>query len=361
VSRETALSTPDGQRRCHGALRRWLHDGVRARVVAVLFLASAPLLLVASSELSLGAGPGLAWWHIALPILALLAAMAGAAAFATIVLVAPIRELTQAVQAWRPGAAFAPAIPARLPDELRQLAAAFAEAAQIHAERERQLSLASQQQALLMREIHHRVKNNLQIVASLLNLQASRIRLPEARREFAAARDRVRALATLHRHLYAQDDLHTINMRSFLTELCDQLLQAMAETISGHIDLQIEAPELQLSSDQAVPMALIVTEAVSNALRYAFPAGRDGHVRVSLTVAGEQARLVVEDNGVGLPAGTADGQADPHEGIGLHLIRGFARQLGGQLTIGQESGTRYDLALELRRDQAAAAASYAMM
>ena len=131
------------------------------------------------------------------------------------------------------------------------------------------------------------MKNNLQIVASLLNLQASRIRVPEARAEFASARDRVRALATLHRHLYAHGEVHTINMPDFLTELCGQLFQAMGE-IEGHrIRLTIEASPLQMSSDQAVPLSLIVTEAVSNALKYAFPQGRTGHVLLRLTADGE--------------------------------------------------------------------------
>ena len=130
-----------------------------------------------------------------------------------------------------------------------------------------------------MLEVHHRVKNNLQVIASLLNLQASRIRVPEARAEFQAARDRVRALATLHRHLYADGELHTINMRSFLAELCGQLFQAMGELEGTRIQMLIDAPELRMSSDQAVPLALIVTEAVTNSVRYAFPAGDPAHLR----------------------------------------------------------------------------------
>ena len=264
-------------------------------------------------------------------------------------LVGPIRRLSAAVQDWRSGGAFDPGPPRLLPAELAQLAASFAAATAALAQREAELRGAVVQQELLLQEIHHRVKNNLQIVASLMNLQASRIRVPEAKREFAAARDRIRALATLHRHLYAHGDLQTISMDRFLHELCDQLLQAMGESGGGRIRLKIEASALQMTSDQAVPIALIVTEAVSNAAKYAFPGGRSGHIRVSLTATDTQARLVIQDDGIGLPAGPAETESGVRDGIGLHLIRGFARQLGAQLAVGQEGGTRYQLDLELRR------------
>lgn len=265
--------------------------------------------------------------------------------------VQPIKRLSSAVEEWRGGGQFDAGPPEGMPLEVRQLCVTFAQATGALAEREQQLRLAIEQQELLMQEIHHRVKNNLQIIASLMNLQASRIRLPEAKREFQSARDRIRALATLHRHLYAHGDLHTINMRSFLHELCDQLLQAIGEAPGGRIQLDIEAPELQISSDQAVPMALIVTEAVSNAAKYAFPDGRPGHIQVRLTTEGNRALLVIEDDGVGIPAGPAQTETGVRDGIGLHLIRGFARQLGGHLTVTQDHGTRYTLELLVVRER----------
>ena len=200
-----------------------------------------------------------------------------------------------------------------------------------------------------MQEIHHRVKNNLQIVASLLNLQASRIKVPQAKAEFQSARDRIRALATLHRHLYAHGELHTINMRGFLTELCEQLFQALGETERRRIHLEIEAPELGMYSDQVVPLALVVTEAVSNAVKYAFPHGRRGRISVRLTVDEETARLVMEDDGVGIPAGQAMTETGIRDGLGIQLIRGFARQLNASLMVEEGQGTRYELRFPLRR------------
>jgi len=264
--------------------------------------------------------------------------------------VEPLRLLGMAVGGWRSTGRFA-APAAVLPVEIGTLCDSFGRATAALSEREAELARAVEQQDLAMQEIHHRVKNNLQVVASLLNLQASRIRQPEARAEFQSARDRVRALATLHRHLYADGEVHTINMRSFLVELCGQLFQAMGENEGVRIALDIEAPELRMLSDQAVPLALIVTEAVSNALKYAFPGGRSGHVGVHLTEEGEFVRLVIQDDGVGIPAGRSETETGTRDGIGLQLIRGFSRQLGATLDVQENQGTRYVVHLRVCRER----------
>ncbi len=279
----------------------------------------------------------------------LLLGLAAIAIGAHIALVEPLDQFGRAVAAWRRGGVFDESSIQDPPLEVRELAASFGEATRALSSHEARHRVAVEQQDLLMKEIHHRVKNNLQIVASLLNLQASRIRQPEARAEFASARDRVRALSTLHRHLYAEGEVHSINMRSFLTELCGQLFDAMGEKQGKRIELTIEASETLMSSDQAVPLSLIVTEAVSNALKYAFPAKRTGHVHVRFTSEGDVAELVVQDDGIGIPAGRADTEMGPRDGIGITLIRGFARQLGGELIVVENGGTLYRLRMTLRR------------
>ncbi len=275
-------------------------------------------------------------------------------------IVAPLRAVTRSVTEWRRAGAYDPRHTRSTPIELRQLSRAFAQATQSLAAHEERLRRAETKQELLIKEIHHRVKNNLQIIASLLNLQANRIRQPEARAEFASARDRVRALATLHRYLYSEGELHTLNMRSFLEELCGQLFQAIGEKEGRRIRLEIEAPEIVMSTDQAVPMALVVTEAVSNAIKYAFPGGRSGVVSVRLAeeVAGI-ATLVIEDDGVGIPAGRAETESGVRDGIGIQLIRGFARQLGATLDVveggaASGGGTRYTLMVPLHPEAATA-------
>ena len=279
-----------------------------------------------------------------------LAGLCGLALGVRRAMVEPLRLLGLAVGGWRSTGRFvAPSV--ALPMEVAALCDSFGQASAALSQREAELSRAMEQQHLAMQEIHHRVKNNLQVVASLLNLQASRIRLPEAKAEFQSARDRVRALATLHRHLYADGEVHTINMRSFLVELCGQLFHAMGENEGARIALDIEAPELRMLSDQAVPLALIVTEAVSNALKYAFPGGRAGHVRVHLTEEGEFVRLVIQDDGVGIPAGRSETETGTRDGIGLQLIRGFSRQLGATLDVRESQGTRYVVHLRVCRER----------
>ena len=268
-----------------------------------------------------------------------------------LVVTRPLRTLRSSVDAWRRGQEFSIGDAHGLPAELRGMALSFKRATRTLARREGQLRVANQQQELAMQEIHHRVKNNLQIVASLLNLQASRIRLPEARAEFQSARDRVRALATLHRHLYAHGEVHTINMRTFLLELCGQLFQAMGETEGDRLVLEIEAPEIEMSSDQAVPLSLIVTEAVTNAIKYAYPAGRRGTIQVRLRRDGDMVELEMRDDGIGIPAGRAETDSGTRDGIGIQLINGFARQLGAMLEVEQGVGTRYLVRMKLRRER----------
>ena len=184
-------------------------------------------------------------------------------------------------------------------------------------------------------------------MASLLNLQASRIRAPEARAEFQAARDRIRALATLHRHLYADGELHMLNMRSFLVEMCGQLFQAAGETEGSRIKLLIEAPDMRLSSDEAVPLALIVTEIVTNSVNYAFPGERMGTICVNLKQSDTDLTLEISDDGVGLDR--VPDAAHARNGIGMRLIHGFSRQLGATLRVNHGNGTSYTIRLPRRQ------------
>jgi len=274
----------------------------------------------------------------------------GIGALAQRMVTMPVDALRDALSRWRNGGPFV-APPGRRSDAVRRLAYVMHRATQDLAQQRATVIEATRSQDLAMQEIHHRVKNNLQVVASLLNLQASRIRQPEARAEFQSARDRIRALATLHRHLYVYGEIHTIEMGEFLVELCEQLFKALGETPGGRLKLSIDAPALKVSSDQAVPLALIVTEAVTNAVKYAFPAGRPGHISVTLRQDGDTATLEVADDGVGIPSGPQQTEAGVRDGIGLQLITGFARQLHATLLVEEVFGTRYVVTLPLRRDR----------
>ncbi len=296
------------------------------------------------------------WLVVVAALLGLFIAIAGL----DYVVAAPLRRLGGGIDQWRSGGTFDVHRTGRLPREFRAVALSFKRSTLALSRREAEVRLAVQQQQLAMHEIHHRVKNNLQIVASLLNLQASRLRLPEAKAEFQSARDRVRALATVHRHLYAHGELHTINMRIFLHELCGPLFQAMGEAEGERIRLEIDAPELQMSSDQAVPLSLIVTEAVTNAIKYGFPAGRAGTIAIRLAEEGDEVMLDIRDDGVGIPAGRMETEAGTRDGLGIQLIKGFVRQLGASLALEEGQGTHYVVRMKLRRELAESAGARAV-
>lgn len=284
--------------------------------------------------------------------LLLLTGLLGASKSADVLIVSPLRKLTASVNLWQLGGVYDVRSNWAMPFEVRQLAHAFSKATRRLARHERRLERAAVRQELLLKEMHHRVKNNLQIVASLLNLQADRITQPAAREEFAQARDRVRALATLHRYLYAEGGLYNLNMQSFVRELCGQIMHAIGEPDDGRITLDIQVEDLLMVPDQAVPLALIVTEAVSNTIKYAFPDHARGTLEVGLRqVDRMRACLWIADDGVGMAAGRVRRGGDERSGIGLQLIRGFARQLGGELQMFEENGTRYVLVFVIQQPE----------
>lgn len=373
-----ALPPPDVLARLQDTDLALAADLVAGRPYSYASAALAPglRLIVAHRKSAEAADAG----SVLLTRMAILAVLLGIGLLAVIIgadsaVVAPIRRLNLAVRRWRAGGVFDPGPERSMPRELSELAQSFGAATTTLRERELQLRGLLAQQDLLMQEIHHRVKNNLQIIASLLNLHANRIRQPQARAEFQSARDRVRALATLHRHLYTQgDQFQSIDMRSFLRELCGQLFQAMGEVEGRRIALEIEAPELRILSDQAVPLALLVTELVSNALKYAFPGGRRGRIGITIRAVDDGAEVVIEDDGIGMDAAraaaaAADPDAEDSPGIGTQLVRGFARQLGATLAVetgmnkvgmlqpggdtDQGGGTRYALRMRLNRHRSA--------
>jgi two-component sensor histidine kinase len=274
-----------------------------------------------------------------------LACLAAIVFGAEIAVARPLRVLAARVRAWTPGQRFSAETGLNDPREVVELGAALASASAVIADRETALRAALGQRDLLMAEIHHRVKNNLQIVASLLSMQAGRLQEPRAIAEFGMARDRVQALATLHRHLYLHQSFERIALRPFLEELCRQLSDAMGRQGEEIFHIEIEADDIEIGSDQAISLALLVTEAVSNAMRHAFPDGEGGNISVALQRSGDHATLRIADDGAGMtPAG------EPPAGLGLKLIHGFAQHLGGEVQIRRDGGTeiRVDFPLEHR-------------
>ena len=225
------------------------------------------------------------------------------------------------------------------PAEIKQLGDTLAEmAARLHA-RQNDLKAALEQKELLLREIHHRVKNNLQTVTSLLNLYSRGLKNEPAKQSLQEVRIRVQALALVHRHLYENPEHQSVNAKALLGELC-QLIQVSSGVSRTRISLLVDVASVDVGIEHAVPLALLTTELVTNSLKHAFPENRSGTVTVRLTVAGDGvAELIVSDDGIGLSS-LAEGGPDIFSAqpttLGFSLVRGFATQLGAEIkTLGR--------------------------
>jgi len=204
----------------------------------------------------------------------------------------------------------------------------------------REQSLRSlQEKEILLKEIHHRVKNNLQIISSMLSLQANRSIDDVARNIFLESENRIRAMALIHEQLYRSGDLARVDMRLYVQNLSTQIVRS----IGNHgcvVEVEVDSSLREVPVDVAIPLGLIVNELLSNAVRHAFPASRTGKVHVRLRARGQQHELEVSDDGVGLsPAFNADSLPT----LGLKLVRALVEQLRGTLeivgTATAESGT----------------------
>lgn len=224
--------------------------------------------------------------------------------------------------------------------ELRSVGEGVTAMAAAIANRETELRAAIEQRDHMLREIHHRVKNNLQMISSLLNLQAGEIRSPRIRRHFLDAQNRVLSLSILHRHLYERSSWALVDFQSFISDLVRQMSVAGSRDGTPSPRFHIRAPTIAVSPDIAIPVGLIITEAVSGALRHDFGGVATPEVRIEATESDGEVTFVIEDNG-----------RDPRESpdrtggrgvFGFTLIRGLAMQLGGSAaaTAHDGGGTR---------------------
>ncbi len=224
----------------------------------------------------------------------------------------------------------APAQMRNAPKELRALSDDLSEMARAVSERDQALRLSLDQKTSLLREIHHRVKNNLQIVMSLLSLQARASPNPEVSGALDQANARINALAAVHRLLHDTDEQSTVDARRLLEDLCDELGKAFG--YRDRIAIECDAESFALPTNAAGPATLLAVEGITNALRHGFPNGRRGSVVVSMKKRNGAAALSVADDGVGLaPNGRG-------ASTGMSLISAFARQLDGTLSIRARNG-----------------------
>jgi two-component system, sensor histidine kinase PdtaS len=209
-----------------------------------------------------------------------------------------------------------------------------------HAFTEERLRAALREKEVLLEEVHHRVKNNLQVITSLLGLQARSIKDPATRIKFDESRYRIQAMAILHEILDESSSLAEIDFADYIRRLVAHLVRSYGA--AGRIQLQIRLEPLSCHRDVALPCGLIVNEVLSNAFKYAFPRGDSGEVQIELRRdASGIVHLLVADNGVGLPHGW-DWKTSPT--LGLRLVRTLARQIEADLHVNGNNGTAFSIA-----------------
>lgn len=227
------------------------------------------------------------------------------------------------------------------PLEIRHLAVTMDEMADNITRRDAALTEALQEKDALLREIHHRVKNNLQIISSLLSMQQRVVEDPAARAALGDTRQRISALALIYRTLYQGEDVRYAEAEVFLNELVGNLVSS--ESLRGPlVKSSITSDSLSIDPEKLAPMALWLVEAISNAQKHAF-AGRGGELKVRFTVNGDTSTLEVEDDGPGM--------SGANTGVGLTLMTAFAKQLRGQvqMTTSPSGGTLARLVFETPR------------
>ncbi len=193
-------------------------------------------------------------------------------------------------------------------------------------ERDR-LAASLAEKEVLLQEVHHRVKNNLQVIVSLLRMQALNIRDESAARALRDSRNRVESMALIHEQLYQSNDLREVDLPSQITTLTASLIQSYAVD-PARITWRVSIEPMRLAVDRAIPVGLILNELISNALQHAFPDARRGVLTISGGPRGEEVVLEVRDDGVGLPARIRPESA---QSLGLQIIRVLTRQVKGSL------------------------------
>lgn len=206
-----------------------------------------------------------------------------------------------------------------------------------------QIASSLREKETLLKEIHHRVKNNMQVISSLLSLQAKMVKDVKSREIILESQNRVMSIALVHEMLYRSENLSRIRYADYLRKMTDTLLQSYGIP-PGKVTVEIQAEDIVIPISKAIPVSLIVNELISNSLKYAFPKDRKGRILVRLSREGEQFSLVVGDDGVGLPDSF---DMEHAETLGLQLVKSLAGQLAGTVALNRKNGTEFSIAFAI--------------
>ncbi len=195
---------------------------------------------------------------------------------------------------------------------------------------------------ILLKEVHHRVKNNLQVISSILNLQSSYVEDEKTLEIINESQNRIRSMSYIHESLYQTKDFSSINFKGYITNLVQNLVHSY-QLFSGKTQLRLEVQEVQLVLDQAIPCGLILNELVSNSLKYAYPEGEGGEIFILIKETLGKVHIQVEDFGAGLPEGF---KIEDSDSLGLGLVETLVDQIDGELIMKTENGTKYLIIFE---------------
>lgn len=202
------------------------------------------------------------------------------------------------------------------------------------------ISKALNDKDILLREIHHRVKNNLQVISSLLNLQSKHIQDKQALGAIKEGRDRVRSMAMIHQNLYREENLMGIDIGEYIQQLAENLFSSY-NIEQSKVGLSISVDKMNWDVDDAIPLGLILNELISNALKYAFQEKENGVLTIALKTHANKVTLMVKDNGPGLPEGWS---IDNQQSFGYQMIKSFAKKMKANLEMKNENGLCVSLA-----------------
>jgi PAS domain S-box-containing protein len=205
-------------------------------------------------------------------------------------------------------------------------------------EDEAKLRKSLKEKEMLLKEIHHRVKNNLNVISSLLNLQSRYIKDKAALAVFRESQHRARSMALIHKMLYQSTDLKCIDFGDYIETLTRELFRTYVT--GDNIELNLEVGNILMDINTSVPLGLIVNELISNSLKHAFPDNLDGEITVRFHKKGDQFHFAVADNGVGLPM---DLDFKKPDSLGMRLVNALVDQINGTIELDRENGTCFTI------------------
>lgn len=192
---------------------------------------------------------------------------------------------------------------------------------------------------MLMKEIHHRVKNNLMVISSLLNLQSRYIKDEVAREIFKESQNRAKSMALIHERLYRSTDLKSIDFADYLRSLTRDLFDTYS-TEGSRVKLVMDVEDVMLDVNNAVPLGLIINELVTNSLKYGFPDDKEGTISIKFHNEDEKYLLVVSDDGIGIPG---DFELEKSDSLGMLLVNSLTAQIQGEVELKRSPGTTFTI------------------